>query len=91
VLLSVKARQKDGPVELCSVLPFALMEEGFRVLALLSYVALIPFTPTLKKLQLAAGRCRHQITEVDQTRIMFKIILVMKNNKHHFYSDVCSK
>jgi hypothetical protein len=31
----------DGPVELCSVLPFALMEEGFRVLALLSYVALI--------------------------------------------------
>jgi hypothetical protein len=50
-----------------------------------------PLTPALKKLQLAAGRCRHQITEVDQTRIMFTIILVMKNNKHHFYSDVVNK
>jgi hypothetical protein len=50
-----------------------------------------PLTPALKKLQLAAGRCRHQITEVDQTSILFKIILVMKNNKHHFYSDVVKK
>jgi hypothetical protein len=40
-----------------------------------------PLTPALKKLQLAAGRCHHQITEVDQTRILFTIILVMKNNK----------
>jgi hypothetical protein len=52
---------------------------------------LFPRTPALKKLQLAAGRCRHQITEVDQTRIMYKIILVMKNNKHHFYSCVVKK
>jgi hypothetical protein len=50
-----------------------------------------PLTPVLKKLQLAAGICRPQITEVDQTIIMFKIILVMKNNKHHFYSDVVKK
>jgi hypothetical protein len=49
---------------------------------------LFPLTPALKKLQPAAGRCRHQITEVDQTRIPFNIILVMKNNKHHFYSDI---
>jgi hypothetical protein len=47
-------------------------------------VIVFPLTPTLKKLQLAAGRCRHQIKEVDQTRIIFKIILVMTNNKHHF-------
>jgi hypothetical protein len=52
---------------------------------------LFPLTPALKNLQLAAGRCRHQITEVDQTRILFKIILVMKNNKHHFYIDVVKK
>jgi hypothetical protein len=38
-----------------------------------------------------ADRCCHQITEVDQTRIMLKIILEMKNNKHHFYSDVVKK
>jgi hypothetical protein len=50
-----------------------------------------PLTPALKKLQLAAVRCRVQITEVDQTRILFKIILVMKNNKHHFYIDVVKK
>jgi hypothetical protein len=42
-------------------------------------------------LQLAAGRCRHQITEVDQTRILFKIILVMKNNKNHYYIHVVKK
>jgi hypothetical protein len=53
--------------------------------------SVFPLTPALKKLQLAAGRCRHQITEVDQTSIIFKIILVMKNNKHHFYSDVVKK
>jgi hypothetical protein len=53
--------------------------------------SLFPRTPALKKLQPAAGRCRHQITEVDQTRIMFKIILIMKNDKHHFYSDVVKK
>jgi hypothetical protein len=34
---------------------------------------LFPLTPALKKLQLAACRCCHQITEVDQTRILFKI------------------
>jgi hypothetical protein len=50
-----------------------------------------PLTPALKKLQLAADRCRHQITELDKTRIMLNIILVMKNNKHHFYSDVVKK
>jgi hypothetical protein len=50
-----------------------------------------PLTPALKKLQLPAGGCRHQITEVDQTRIMSKIILVIKDNKHHFYSDVVKK
>jgi hypothetical protein len=43
-----------------------------------------PLTPALKKLQPAAARCRHQITEVDQTRILLKIILEMKNNKHFF-------
>jgi hypothetical protein len=42
----------------------------------------------LIKLQLAAGRCRHQITELDQTRIVFKKRLVMKNNKRHFFSYV---
>jgi hypothetical protein len=52
---------------------------------------LFPLTPALKKLQLAADRCRHQITELDQTRILLKIILVMKNNKHHFYNDVVKK
>jgi hypothetical protein len=50
-----------------------------------------PPTPVLKMLQLAAGRCRHQKTEVDQKRILFKIILVMKNNKRHFYSEVVKK
>jgi hypothetical protein len=50
-----------------------------------------PLTPALKKLQLAAGRCHHKITEVDQTRILFKIILVIKNNKPHFYSGVVKK
>jgi hypothetical protein len=47
-----------------------------------------PLTQALKKLKLAAGRCRYQITEVTKG---FKIILVMKNNKHPFYSDMVKK
>jgi hypothetical protein len=53
--------------------------------------AQFPLTPALKKLQLAAGRCCHQITEVDQTRILLKIYFLMKNNKHHFYIDAVKK
>lgn len=40
----------------------------------------------LKKLWLAAGKGRYQITEVQITRIQFEIILVPKRNKHNFYS-----
>jgi hypothetical protein len=54
-------------------------------------LTVFPLTTALKKFQLAAGRCRHQITEVDQRRILIKIILVMKNYKHHFYIDVVNK
>jgi hypothetical protein len=50
-----------------------------------------PLTQAWEKLQLAAGRCLHQITEADQTIIICKIILVIKNNEHHFYSDDVKK
>jgi hypothetical protein len=53
-------------------------------------MSVFPLKPALKKLQLAAGRCRHKITEVDQTRIHFKILLVMKK-KTNFYGDVLKK
>jgi hypothetical protein len=66
--------------------------KAVKVCAILNYRPLLfPLPTALKKLRLAAGRCRYQITVVQKTRIQFNYVLVVQKNKHHFYRDIVKK
>jgi hypothetical protein len=52
---------------------------------------LTPTPTSVKKVRLAAGGCRQQITWGEKTIIQFNYFLEIKKNKHHFYNVIVKK